>query len=192
MKSRKSIFVFAGCVLGIIVAIIAVIFGARISAEKHAIDAELRVKKYYEDIKAVEKSRVDSLQLLADSAMAHTNFESNVYADIANARKDIENGDFDEAHTNVNTALSAIVEAYPTIQSTELYKDYNKAVMTWEKDLEASRKAYNDGIRDYNKTLRDPIRKFFLSMTGYEKVEFKELSETLGDNSDLPNINWNN
>ena len=187
---KKGLLKVIGIILAIVVAVILCFFAFKISAQRKAIDAETRVEKYFEDIKVAERNRVDSLQSLADSVKSYAKLEESIFTNIANARRSIESGNFKDVDTDVKTVISAIAEAYPTLQSSELYKQYNIEVATCNRDIEIARKTYNSGVRDYKKILRDPITGFFLSMSNYEAVEFATISDELGDNTQMPVINW--
>ena len=140
--------------------------------QDNAKTVQQEVQNALENIKVAERTRVDSLQTLADSNKFYTKTEKEIQTQIAAARKNIEDANFEEANVNINTALDVIHEAYPNLESSKLFEQFNNEVTIC------------------NRNIRDPFWRGIIAKTGYEKVEFVKLSETLGDNQDMPKINW--
>ncbi len=189
-KNSTGIIKLVAFVVAIILCFIGIFSVFKFVAEKKAINAETKVQNALEDIKVSERTRVDSLQTLADSVKSYSKIELQVTSLIADARKNIEDANFEEANLNISAVVNVIQENYPELKSSDLYKDYMNEVTICNRNIETHRNTYNKCIRDYENTLRDPFWRFFISKTGYEKVEFERLSASLGDNQDMPQINW--
>ena len=52
-----------------------------------------------------------------------------------------------------------------------------------ENKIAETRNAYNNAVSRYNTYTRHPINKFFLSLTGYEKIEFQKLSYDVSEDA---------
>ena len=189
-KNKAGMIKLGVFIVAIIVAIVAIFAVFKYVGEKKAINTETKVQNALENIKVAERTRVDSLQTLADSNKFYTKTEERIQTQIAQARKNIEDANFEEANVNINTALDVIHEAYPNLESSKLFEQFNNEVTICNRNIEEARKAYNKVLREYENLIRDPFWRGIIAKTGYEKVEFVKLSETLGDNQDMPKINW--
>lgn len=190
MTDKKNLVKLIGAVLAIILLIVCLMQVMKFSAENKAINLEVKVQNALEDTAVNERNRVDTVKTLADSTKSYTKNESRVQVEIAKARSNIESSNFEEANVNLNTAIRIISEAYPDLKSSELYKDFNKEVVVCNRKIEESRKVYNKAVREYEAYLRNPFWRWIISKTSYEQVEYKRLSESLGNNQDMPEIDW--
>ena len=189
-QNKGSLLKLGIFIMAIIICVVGVSIAFKYVGEKKAINTETKVQNALENIKVAERTRVDSLQALADSTKSYTKTEERIHTQIAAARKNIEDANFEEANLNINSAIKIIQEAYPNLESSDLYKQYNNEVTICNRNIEEARKSYNKVLREYENLIRDPFWRGIIAKTGYEKVEFVKLSETLGDNQDMPKINW--
>ena len=187
---NKNIMKIVGFGVLFIILVIGVLAAFRFVAESNAIKYELKVQNAYEDIATAERNRYDTVVTLADAAKAEAKVVTEAYIRIAEAKANIEGGKFEEANSNLNTAVSAIAEAYPDFKLSDAYKDFRTEVVICNRDIETNRKAYNKYVREYQSYIRSPFWRGIISKTGYKIVEFEEMSKILGDNRDMPEIDW--
>lgn len=76
---------------------------------------------------------------------------------------------------NIQMAIQAVHEAYPTFQSTDLYKDLNNAIKRYNENVAYARKAYSKATKEYRLYCRKFPNRNFLSMLGYEVQEYESL-----------------
>ena len=76
-----------------------------------------------------------------------------------------------------------IIEDYPQLESSDNYKEFMKESSITENKIAETREAYNKTVSRYNTYTRNPIKKFFLNLTGYEIQEFEKLSYNVSEDA---------
>jgi len=56
-------------------------------------------------------------------------------------------------------------------------------ISTTENKIAETREAYNKNVSRYNTYVLHPIHKFFLSLTGYEVIEFEKLDYNVSEDA---------
>lgn len=174
MKNLKVILI------SIISAICVIILGvfAINGVQNKAINLEEQIKTASSDIKVQEKRRVDLVYNLADCVKQYDNHEAETLQAIVEGRS--KDGDIE----NVNTLISAVTEAYPELKSNENYKELMNELSITENLIANYRSNYNTQVRAYNRYVRKFPNKQFLSMLGYEQVDYDYLNYDVS--SDAP------
>lgn len=165
MKNLKIILI------SIISAICVIILGvfAINGVQNKAINLEEQIKTASSDIKVQEKRRVDLVYNLADCVKQYDKHEAETLQAIVEGRS--KDGNIE----NVNTLISAVTEAYPELKSNENYKELMNELSITENLIANYRSNYNTQIRSYNRYVRKFPNKQFLSMLGYEQVDYEYL-----------------
>lgn len=180
MKFNKTIVII---IVAIVAAILAVIVGIN-SVAGTAIAYEEKVTEAESNIKVAEKRRADLYPTLADAIKSYDEHEAETLIDVVNARKS-ENGAITDENVNeINRMIDIVVEKYPDLKSQDNYKEFMKESSITENNIRDVRTAYNTAVSRYNTYTRHPLHKFFLSLTGYERVEFEKLSYDVSE--DVP------
>lgn len=169
----------------IIVIILAVIFAVLLEgvflvqgAQNKAIGLEEQVNAAMSDINIQEKRRVDLVYNLADCAKAYSDHEANTLIAIAEGRSGA--GSIE----NVQTVLSAVVEAYPEMKSDALYKELMNELSITENLIAQTRSNYTKQVRAYNRYIHSFPARVFLAIAGYDGEELEYLD--YGATSDAP------
>lgn len=167
-----------------IVAVVAVILGSVVgitSVPGNAIKYEEKVTEARSAINIQEKSRNELLPNLADCVKSYDKHEYDTLVDIVKERKN-ENGNFsDEAVNEVMKSIHIVMEDYPELSSQKNYQEFMNELSKTENKIINTREAYNKAVSRYNSYTKHPLRKFFLSLTGYERIEFQKLSYDVSD-----------
>jgi LemA protein len=150
----------------------------------NAIAYEEKVTEAFSDIKVQEKRRADLLPTLADAIKAYDKHEYQTLMDVINARKASDGTISDEAVNEINDIINVVLENYPDLKSQDNYKEFMKESSITENKIAETRQAYNKAVSRYNTYTRHPINKFFLSLTGYEIIEYQKLSYNVSE--DVP------
>lgn len=179
MKFNKTIVII---IAAIIAAIIAVIVGIN-SVAGNAIAYEEKITEAKSNIKVAEKRRADLLPDLADAIKAYDKHEYNTLMDVINARKEQNSVITDDDVNEINNIVKVVLENYPQLSSQDNYKEFMKESTITENNILDVRKAYNKTVSRYNTYTRNPIRKFFLSLTDYERIEFEKLSYDVSEDA---------
>lgn len=168
------------------IAIIAVIIFAVVginSVAGNAIAYEEMVTEAQSAIKIQEKRRADLIPNLVDCVKAYDKHEYETLVDIINARKGEDGTIPDDVVNEVNNIINVVVENYPELSSQANYKELMNELSITENKIAETRNAYNKTVSRYNTYTRQPIRKFFLSLSGYEKVEFQKLNYDVSEDA---------
>ena len=155
-----------------IVVVIAIAFAAFVgiqSSQNHAISLEEIVEVAQSDISVQEKRRIDLIGNLVDCVKEYDAYEGNTLESIVKERG--QAGDISGA----TTAIAAIAEAYPELKSDENYKALMNELSITENMIAQYRSSYNDAVKNYNRFVRKFPDRIFLSLTGYEIIEYDYL-----------------
>lgn len=174
MKNLKVILI---SVLAIICVVLFGIFSIN-GVQNKAINLEEQIKTASSDIKVQEKRRVDLVYNLADCVKQYDKHEAETLQAIVEGRS--KDGDIE----NVNTLISAVTEAYPELKSNDNYKELMNELSVTENLIANYRSNYNTQVRAYNRYVRKFPNKQFLSMLGYEQVDYNYLNYDVS--SDAP------
>lgn len=165
MKNLKVILI---SIISIICVIILGIFAIN-GVQNKAINLEEQIKTASSDIKVQEKRRVDLVYNLADCVKQYDKHEAETLQAIVEGRS--KDGNIE----NVNTLISAVTEAYPELKSNENYKELMNELSVTENLIANYRSNYNTQVRAYNRYVRKFPNKQFLSILGYEQVDYEYL-----------------
>lgn len=179
MKFNKTVVII---IVAVVAAILAVIVGIS-SVAGNAIAYEEKITEAKSNIKVAEKRRADLYPIFADAIKSYDNHEAETFLNVVNARKS-QDGSFTDANVNeINGIIDLVVKKYPDLKSQDNYKEFLKESSLTENNIRDVRTAYNTAVSRYNTYTRHPIRKFFLSITGYERVEFEKLSYDVSEDA---------
>ena len=174
MKNLKVILISIVSVICIIILGIFAINGV----QNKAINLEEQIKTASSDIKVQEKRRVDLVYNLADCVKQYDKHEAETLQAIVEGRSKDDNIE------NVNTLISAVTEAYPELKSNDNYKELMNELSVTENLIANYRSNYNTQVRAYNRYVRKFPNMQFLSMLGYEQVDYDYLNYDVS--SDAP------
>ena len=169
--------------VGIIVVALLMLIPMFTSQYNRAVTLEENVSTSTSNISKEEQRRVDLFNNLADATLSARTFEQETQTQIAQARSQANQGNVDEALLTINN----VVEAYPEIKTTELYKQTMTEFAVTENRLAGYREQYNNDVREYNRFTRGFFTRIVLAVTGYEVVDFKYLDYKV-DNSEARNL----
>ena len=179
MKFNKGIVII---IVAVVAAIIMAIVGIN-SVPANAIAYEEKVTEAQSSIKVQEKRRADLIPNLAYAIKAYDQHEYETLMDVVNARKAQDGTISDDTVNEINEIVNVVLENYPQLSSQENYKEFMKESSITENKIAETREAYNKAVSRYNTYTRTPIYKFFLSLTGYERVEFQKLSYDVSEDA---------
>lgn len=158
-------------IIAIVVAvfvILAALVGVQ-GSQNHAISLEEIVEVAQSDINVQEKRRIDLIGNLVDCVKEYDAYEGSTLENIVAARG--QAGDISGA----TTAIAAVAEAYPELKSNENYKTLMNELSITENMIAQYRSSYNDAVKNYNRFVRKFPDRIFLSLTGYEIIEYDYL-----------------
>lgn len=166
MGKVKMIFI---SVVGLILIGLLAIFMVN-GVQNKAIGLEEQIKVADSDIKVQEKRRVDLIYNLVDTVKQYDKHEADTLKEIVEARSSKSN-DIE----NVTTMINAAAEAYPELKSSDNYKELMNELSITENMIAQYRSNYNKQIKEYNRYVKRFPNKQFLSLLGYEYIEYDYL-----------------
>lgn len=166
MGKVKMIFI---SVVGLILIGLLAIFMVN-GVQNKAIGLEEQIKVADSDIKVQEKRRVDLIYNLVDTVKQYDKHEANTLKEIVEARSSKSN-DIE----NVTTMINAAAEAYPELKSSDNYKELMNELSITENMIAQYRSNYNKQIKEYKRYVKRFPNKQFLSLLGYEYIDYDYL-----------------
>ncbi len=178
-KINKGTLIIAGAIVAVIIMIIVGIS----SVHSNAINYYEKVTEAQSAIKVEEKRRADLIPNLVDCVKDYNRHEYETLLAVIDARSQQSGEITDELAQEIKNELRVVVEAYPELKSQTNYDELMKELSTTENMIAEVRKNYNNAVTRYNVYTLHPIRKFFLSITGYERVEFEKLDYNVSEDA---------
>lgn len=162
----KITLITISAILGIFI----ILGGCSISAKNTAISLEESVQTSKSDIDVQLSNRFNKLTELAECVKKYDEYEYKTLVEVISARgKNMSNSQAKECLA----AFSRVEERYPVLRSQENYKNLMTEISLTENHLAQHKKAYNAFIKDYRKHCRSFPASIFLSMFGYEMIDFE-------------------
>ncbi len=179
MKVNKGVVI---TVVAVIAAVIALIVGIT-SVPGNAIKYEEKVTEARSAIKIQEKARNETLPNMADCVKHYDKHEAETIINTIKARRGEDGTITDETVNEVMRQINVVVERYPELSSQKNYEELMNEISKAENKIANTREAYNKTVSRYNNYTRHPLRKFFLSLTGYERIEFPKLDYDVSEDA---------
>lgn len=176
MKNLKLVLIIVAVVVAVSLMCVFMFQGA----QNGAINREEQIETAQSDIKVQEKRRADLIPNLVDCVKQYDKHEYNTLMDVIAAR-----GTNTDASVNeVKTMINAVAEQYPQLQSNTNYKQLMNELSVTENLIAEYRSNFNKQVKEYNRYVRKFPTRFFLSVVGYETIEYEYLNYDVS--SDAP------
>lgn len=176
MKNYKIVLI----VLAVFVALTLLCVFAVQSTQNKAISLEEQISTAQSEIKVQEKRRADLIPNLADCVKAYDEHEYQTLMDVIGQR----GSSSDESVQEIQTMIQAVAEAYPELKSSENYRELMNELATTENLIANYRSNFNKWVKIYNQYVRKFPNRQFLSMLGYDIVDYTYLDYDVS--SDAP------
>lgn len=171
--------------IGLIILAIVVVLGIFLWAMYNSlITLRNRVDEAWSDITVQMKRRADLVPNLVNTVKGYAAHESDVFEKVTEARSAIMNAtgvkDSAKAENMMEDALKsifAVAEAYPDLKASENFVQLQNELVDTEDKIQASRRFYNGGVRDYNTKLQVFPNNMFASMFGFSERDFFEVED---------------
>lgn len=142
------------------------------------------VREQKAQVENVLQARIEKIPDLVASVKSYTKHEETVFTAVAEARSGlqsaIESGDMEKmanANDQLSTALhdlDVVVEAYPELQSSQLYTDLNFEIAGSVNRIAQERRIYNQVVKEYNNKLETFPTVLYAKMLGFTPEKFFE------------------
>ena len=181
MSSGSS---FTLVLVGLIVALL-VILGIYVWVTYNSlVKLRVRVDEAWSDITVQLKRRADLIPQLVETVKGYATHERGVFEDVTRARAETLSAqgpaEASAAENHMQQALKsifAVAEAYPQLQASANFLELQSALVDTENKIQASRRFYNGGVREYNTKIQVFPNTLFARGLGFTEREFFEVED---------------
>lgn len=173
-----------------VIALLVVVFVAMYNS---LVTLKNRVKEAWSDITVQLKRRADLIPNLVETVKGYAKHEDKVFNDVTEARSSLVNAqgvkDTAAAENLLSGALKslfAVSEAYPDLKANQNFMKLQDELVDTEDKIQASRRFYNGGARDFNTKIEMFPSNLVAGMFGFKQVEYFELSEVEQTEAEKP------
>ncbi|MEK7642033.1 MAG: LemA family protein [Patescibacteria group bacterium] len=165
----------------IIVALLVVLGIYSWSSYNSLVAQQESVTAQWQQVETQYQRRFDLIPNLVASVKGVLTQEQTVFGDIADARTRYSGAQTVNekvaATAQVESALSrllVIVENYPTLKSSETVRDLMTQLEGSENRIAVERGRFNDGVRNFNTTIKKFPKNMFAAVFGFDEVKYFE------------------
>ncbi len=144
----------------------------------------MRVDEAWSDITVQLKRRADLLPNLIESVKGYAAHEKQVFESVTKARAETlaakTPADAAVAETHMRSALGsifAVAEAYPQLQASQNFLQLQAELVDTEDKIQAARRFYNGGIREFNTKIKVFPNTLFVRKLGFVERDFFEVDD---------------
>jgi len=167
-----------GWIILIVVAVLAV---ALIAIYNGLVRSKVRVDEAWSDINVQLKRRYDLIPNLVNTVKGYATHESGVFEKVAEARAAAmgatgmhDKAVAENALAGTLKSLFAVAEAYPELKANQNFGQLQQELVDTEDKIQASRRFYNNNVKDFNTKLQVFPTNLLAGMLGFSKRDFFE------------------
>lgn len=156
----------------------------------------VRVDEAWSDITVQLKRRADLIPNIVEAVKGYAAHEKGVFEAVTQARAETISastpGEASLAENHMQSALKsifAVAEAYPQLQASQNFLQLQGELVDTENKIQAARRFYNGGVREYNTKIQIFPNNLFARMFGFTEREFFEV-EDIAAISEPPRIQF--
>lgn len=173
--------------LGFIV-LACLVLGIYLIATYNALTAlHVRIQEAWSGVTVQLKRRADLLPNLIDTVKGYAAHESQVFINVTQARSATLDTHASPQHlATANNQLSgalkslfAVAEDYPQLQANVNFLKLQDELVDTEDKIQASRRFYNGGVREFNTKIKVFPNNIFARKLGFTESEFFDVEDTL-------------
>lgn len=176
--------VVVGVVVGVIL-VLAVIVGVYLRVRYTSLVAlRMRVDEAWSEVAAQLRRRADLIPNLVDTVQGYAGHEKQVFDEVTRSRAATVDAqtpaEASAAEDRMQAALKAIfavAAAYPQLQANQDFLRLQTELVDAEDRIQASRRVYNGGVREFTAKIRVVPNTMFVSRLGSAEPEFFEVDE---------------
>ncbi len=174
-----------GLIATLIVAAVIVVLVIYVWATYNSlVTLRVRVDEAWSDITVQLKRRADLIPTLVETVKGYAAHEKSVFDSVTRARAETISaqgpGEASVAENHMQSALKsifAVAEAYPQLQASQNFLQLQSELVDTENKVQASRRFYNGGVREYNTKIQIFPNTIFARGMGFSEREFFEVDD---------------
>ena len=176
----------SGSLIAILIAVgIVVILGIYVWATYNSlVTLRVRVDEAWSDITVQLKRRADLIPSLIETVKGYAAHERGVFEAVTAARAETISAESPAeasvAENHMQEALKsifAVAEAYPQLQASQNFLQLQAELVDTENKIQASRRFYNGGVREFNTKIQVFPNNVFARALGFTEREFFEVED---------------
>lgn len=144
----------------------------------------VRVDEAWSDITVQLKRRADLIPALIETVKGYAAHEKGVFEAVTKARAETISAEgpaeASVAENHMQQALKsifAVAEAYPQLQASQNFLQLQSELVDTENKIQAARRFYNGGVREYNTKIQVFPNTVFVRAMGFTEREFFEVDD---------------
>ncbi|UOQ58140.1 LemA family protein [Leucobacter allii] len=156
----------------------------------------VRVDEAWSDITVQLKRRADLIPALVESVKGYAAHEKSVFDSVTQARAETISAqgpaEASVAEGHMQQALKsifAVAEAYPQLQASQNFLQLQSELVDTENKVQAARRFYNGGVREYNTKIQVFPNTIFARGMGFAERDFFEVDD-IASISEPPRIQF--
>ena len=166
----------------IVVGVLVLLIGYVWITYNSLVTLRVRVDEAWSDITVQLKRRADLIPSLIETVKGYAAHEKGVFEAVTAARAETISAqgpaEASTAENHMQSALKsifAVAEAYPQLQASQNFLQLQSELVDTENKIQASRRFYNGGVREYNTKLQLFPNNLFARRLGFHEREFFEV-----------------
>jgi len=145
---------------------------------------KVRVDEAWSDITVQLKRRADLIPNLVNTVKGYAKHEKSVFEDVTEARSAVVGAQSPKDAAKANNMLTdalksvfAVAENYPDLKASQNFSELQGELVDTEDKIQAARRFYNGGVRDYNTKIQVFPTNMFAKSLGFTAKEFFDVDE---------------
>lgn len=178
MKSRNLVLI-------VIVVFVLILGGCGCSGYNSLINSDQNVKKVWSNVEGQYQRRMDVFRSIESTIKASAKFEDTVLTKVTRARYEAEQikldpnnpqslNDLTKAQQNITNQFRVIFENYPTLQTTQAFRDFQTQIEGTENRIAVARRDYSDAVNDYNVKVKRFPGNILAGIFGFKEKPYYE------------------
>jgi lemA-like protein len=172
-------------IVGLVILAIVVLIAIFVWATYNSlVTLKIRVDEAWSDITVQLKRRADLIPNLVSTVKGYAKHESSVFEEVTKARSAImdakgvkETAQAENMLQDALKSLFAVSEAYPDLKANQNFADLQNELVDTEDKIQAARRFYNGGVRDFNTKIKLFPNNIFAGMLGFSERDFFEVED---------------
>lgn len=177
-----------------VIAVVAVLAIFCISSYNSLVSSKENIDNKLAAIDTQLQRRNDLIPNVVNTVKGYAKHESDVFADVSDARARLAGAKTTEETAEADAELSGAVsrllmvaENYPELKADTQFSALTDELAGTENRIAVARKDYNDAAKTYNTQIKTFPKVIFANMFGFEKAAYFEASE---ESKNVPQVNF--